>query len=107
MNLPAFLTASVIGAANAPASIIIPSSPESRIILQSVIWSYSKNPSNGKLIASGGSASVEFDITDQGPGSMDLSFYICNAGKNLAVTLGAGGPGVIGKLNIAYSTRRF
>jgi len=108
MNLPAVTIASVKNtAANHPATIDIPSTPESRLLLLTAIWSYSRNPVGGKLTVVGGPTPVEFDITDQGPGHMDLSFYVCDAGKNLIVTLASGGPNVIGKLNLAYSTRRY
>lgn len=69
-----------------------------------VYWSYSGNPTGGKLTLEdvSGTTVLEVDITAGGPGFLPFSPPIRNAAANTAliVTLAAGGSGITGKLAV-------
>jgi hypothetical protein len=66
-----------------------------------VYWSYSAAPTGGGLTITNDGDTFDVDITAAGPGF--LPFY-APLGKSSAmvVTLKAGGPGVVGKINVVY-----
>jgi hypothetical protein len=67
-------------------------------------WSYNGSPSGGRLfITVAGVTKFDVDVTTGGPGGFGLELA---GGTNEAVvvTLAAGGAGVIGKLNVQYTT---
>jgi len=71
-------------------------------VITGLAWSYDNVPTNGNLsIAVGGATIFSMDITTGGAG-----FIIFPApkhgskGKNMVVTLSAGGSGVTGKVNV-------
>ena len=70
-----------------------------------IAWSYSADPTNGKLsISFGGTLIFEVDITKGGPGILPIvtPIYTGTPNEALLVELAAGGSGVTGKLNIRY-----
>lgn len=65
-----------------------------------LVWSYSNDPTGGKLTIAYGSKTIEFDITKGGPGSMFLPDIASGSNTTITVTLAAGGSGIVGKLSI-------
>jgi hypothetical protein len=82
--------------------------PDNFWVLDWVAWSYSGDPTGGKLtIALGGTTIFEVDITSGGPGLLNFdknSLYDRNQTKNqtLTITLAAGGGSVVGKLQARF-----
>jgi len=76
-----------------------------RHVLHGVQWSYAGGTVTGKLTIKNGATTVyETDITATGPGGHTL-YIETDIGAVLTVTLGGGGTGVTGKLNIQTTTR--
>ena len=73
-----------------------------RITLGTLIWSYSDDPTGGRLTVVGGGWNIDVDITTGGPGFLPLTppgeYAIDDS--DVVITLYAGGAGVIGKLNV-------
>lgn len=65
-----------------------------------LVWSYSNDPTGGKLTIAFGTRTIEFDITKGGPGSMFLPDIPSGSDTTMTVTLAAGGAGITGKLSI-------
>jgi hypothetical protein len=67
-------------------------------------WSYNGSPSAGRLfITSDGVTKFDVDVTTGGPGGFGLEL-IGGVNETVVITLAAGGAGVIGKLNVQYTT---
>lgn len=70
--------------------------------IHSVHFSYSDDPTGGKLTIKSGAATIyEVDITKGGPGPLD--FEPALQGPNLSVVMTAGGTGIVSKINVRYS----
>ena len=69
-----------------------------------VIWSYSADPTGGRLtVVAGATTLLDVDIPKGGPGFLDIDGFDPPAGStdNVVATLYAGGSGIVGKLNVA------
>lgn len=70
-------------------------------IAGSIVWSYSADPTDGRLTVAGGGFGLDIDITVGGPGF--IPFYVpehASDDTNIVITLAAGGAGIVGKLNV-------
>jgi parallel beta-helix repeat protein len=81
-------------------------SPEpARGVLQgAVMWSYSGDPTTGRLTIMGGGFGLDYDIIVGGPDF--VPFYAPIKAANsfpILITLHAGGAGIIGKLNLVFA----
>jgi hypothetical protein len=101
-----FLNAKHLPAADTAAVVTISSVDEYRHTIHKIVWSYSTDPTGGRLtISDGGTTEFDIDITKGGPGSLNFTF--CGAKEStLVVTLAAGGGGITGKLYVEYTTER-
>lgn len=87
-------------AANTAAVVTLISLDRNRRIIHSVQWSYSDNPTGGRLtITDDGVTIFDVDITVGGPGGFTIT-KVGGRGKTMVVTLAAGGAGIVGKLNV-------
>lgn len=85
---------------NAAVAITFPAIATRAIIIDSIVWSYGGTPTGGKLtVAHGATTVLEVDITASGPGALPLNLS-ADINEQVVVTLGAGGSGVVGKLNV-------
>jgi len=75
-------------------------------MISQVLWSYNGDPTNGKLTITGGSATLEYDITKGGPGSLPVN-YVGLVNTEVVVILSGGGGVIQGKVNITYSTELY
>ncbi len=86
---------------NAAATASIGGSQNFIIAADQVIWSYSADPTGGRLqIKDGSTVLVDFDITKGGPGFMPLSGIVSTRNSALSAVLAAGGAGIVGKVNL-------
>jgi hypothetical protein len=91
--------------ANTAAVVTIDAATGQTHVLFEVHWSYSGNPTGGRLtVTSGDTTLVDLNITAGGPDSLVLPRGLAGvAAANLVVTLAAGGEGVTGKLQVNYN----
>lgn len=90
------------GAATAAVLTITKIDSKTRINLLKVYWSYSADPTGGKLTITGGTVSFEIDITKGGPAGLTLGPYVASLNTDVVITLASGAGGVVGKLNADY-----
>ena len=89
------------GAPNAAVIITLPVSAARREFAGCVYWSYSADPTGGRLTIAGGGFGFDVDITTGGPGFIPFSIPQHATDDNpIIITLYAGGAGIVGKLNI-------
>lgn len=71
-------------------------------------WSYSADPTGGKLTVENGVGTTVFevDITKGDPGALFFPDLPMSVNTALIVTLAAGGAGVLGKLNVYKRTEQ-
>jgi len=91
----------VRGAPNAAVVITLPTSRARYEFSGCIYWSYSADPTGGRLRIAGGGFGFDVDITTGGPGFIPFSIPQ-HATNNTAIviTLAAGGAGIVGKLNL-------
>ena len=64
-------------------------------------WSYDATPTGGKVTVAYGSTTYEVAVTVSGPGQLQFPHGVGNTtNQAVTVTLGAGGSGVTGKVNV-------
>lgn len=90
------------GAATA-ATVTVTAVTGFRYAAHKVYWSYTGDPTGGKITITGGIANFELDITKSGPGCITLDPYVCLPATNLVATLASGAGAVVGKVNISYT----
>lgn len=93
--------------ANAASEITVAASPDEFWVLDSVGWSYSGDPTGGRLVVSiGGETLIDIDITSSGPGLIEFHkpYYKTDEtrGEAMVITLHAGGSGVTGRVFCRY-----
>ena len=94
-------------AANTAAVITIAASSEQYWALDWAMWSYSEEPTAGRLtVAIGGTTYLDIDITSAGPGPLRFDPPVYNPaftkGEAMVITLAAGGGTCVGKLSARY-----
>ena len=91
-------------ASNADAVITIAAELMRRHIIHKLIWSYSSDPTGGKIVATdGGVSKCDFDITSKGAGSINLNLT-GSVNSAIVITLTAGGAGITGKIYAEYNS---
>lgn len=92
-------------ATNAAATITLGASGALKHNIQQIVFSYSAAPTGGKLTTTGlDGDQLDLDITASGIGPMMAPPAMGVAGGAVAVTLAAGGSGIVGKLAIFYTS---
>lgn len=87
-------------ATNAAATVTLVPGEGKAFGISSLSWSYSGTPTGGSIsIFDGGNLVEQWDITAGGPGFLPV-FLRGSTGQTLAVTLSAGGSGIVGKINV-------
>lgn len=77
----------------------VPGPPPFRHAAHQVQWSYSAQPSGGKIqIQDGAAVILDLDIIAGGPGALS-AWFSSSPGNALTITLFGGGAGIIGKLS--------
>jgi len=90
-----------VGAPNTAVIITMPVSRSRQEIRGSVVWSYSADPTGGRLTITGGGFAFDVDITTGGPGFIPFTIPAHSVDDNpLVFTLAAAGGVIVGKLNI-------
>ncbi len=91
-------------AANTAAVTVIAAAARRIHCVHHLQWSYNGTPTGGKLtIDIGGTTEFEVDIVTGGPGGFGIELAGA-ANQTVTITLAAGGAGVVGKLNVQYTT---
>lgn len=96
------MVTSAVGAAGTGTAITLMGSPGKRQKVHQITWSYSAQPTGGRLSTTGlEGTELDFDITASGPGGVPLppSSY-GKVGANVTITLAAGGGSAVPKLNV-------
>ena len=91
----------VQGPPNTAVTITLPVARARYEFSGSIYWSYSADPTGGRLTIAGGGFGFDVDITVGGPGF--IPFYVPQHATNntaIVITLAAGGAGIVGKLNL-------
>lgn len=74
--------------------------------LHSIQWSYSADPTGGRLtVVTGVTTRFDVDITTGGPGGFSLEI-VADENEAMVITLASGAGAVVGKINAQYSTER-
>lgn len=91
-----------VPAANTAATVTFAAVAGSRNLFEFVAWSYSDDPTGGRLYVHNNAGTVYFDITitSGGPGFIPFTPEMSGVGSALYVTLAAGGAGISGKVNV-------
>lgn len=96
--------AQATSSSNAAATATISAVPGAQIEGVTLHWSYSAEPTNGKVTVKRASTTIsEVDVTSAGPGYLPLVGFRGDVGEALSATIAAGGTGVVGK--VALSAR--
>jgi len=89
---------------NAAVTITLPTARGRHEIAGCIYWSYSADPTGGRLTIMGGGFGFDVDITVGGPGFIPFSIpQHATDNVPIVITLHAGGAGIIGKLNLLGS----
>ena len=93
-----------VPAGNTAAVITIAAVANRKHWLHNIQWSYSADPTGGRLtVTSGGVTKFDVDIITGGPGGFGLEI-VGGVNEEVVITLAAGGGVIVGKLNAQYST---
>ena len=89
------------GAPNTAVVITLPTSRGRYEFSGSIVWSYSGQPTGGRLTVAGGGFNLDIDIIAGGPSYVPFNIPQHATDNNpIVITLAAGGAGVVGKLNL-------
>jgi hypothetical protein len=99
-------TVSLTSGPNASATITIIGQQDSRHCLYGILWSYSADPSGGRITTQGlwSGDDLDLDVVVGGPGEFSFPPVVAEEAQNFSVTIAAGGSGITGKLAVLYST---
>lgn len=91
-----------VPAANTAAVVTYPAVVNGYNIISGVAWSYSDDPTGGRLtISDGTNVILDIDITSSGPGFINFPIgKRSSRGAAMVIRLYAGGAGVSGKISI-------
>ena len=99
-----FKTATATGT-NTAVTITLSATSGQRHYLGGILWSYSADPTGGRLTSTGlDGDELDLDIPIGGPGPVGLPPLQGSVGTEVTVTLAAGGSGIAGKLSVWYAT---
>lgn len=101
LNLYEVKYSSHVPAIGSNAIVTIPGTPNHRILVHKVIWSYAADGSGNLTVLDGHPDIFSVDITKSGPGALTLN-RIGAVGANVTITL-LGIIGIQGKLNVEYT----
>ena len=91
-------------AGNDVATVTLAATPGRIQYVHHVQWSYNPAPTGGRLtITVAGNTKFEVDILAGGPGGFGIELA-GGVNEAIVITLAAGGGGVVGKLNVQYTT---
>jgi hypothetical protein len=90
-----------VSGANGPATVTVAAQGAGRhAMFMWVHWSYTAQPTNGRLTITDGVTNYRVDITDGGPGFLPFDGVRWAENRAVTVTLAAGGAGVTGCINV-------
>lgn len=94
----------VVSAADTDAVQTIAAAPGKKHLIHAIQWSYSGDPTTGRLTVSIASVDkFDVDITMDGPSGFGIEL-VGGVNEAIVITLAAGGADIVGKLNVQYTT---
>ena len=90
-----------VSAVNAENTLVLPAQADK---IQWIHFSYSDNPTGGKLTVKSGETQIyEVDITTGGPGPLNFEPGLeARDGATMTIVMAAGGAGIVSKINVRY-----